>query len=151
MLVLCACSVGAHDAADAGAVDAPTGTVSFRRDLFPILQTSGCSDPGCHSDRGSATAHWSDYRDPGETYDQLVHGFGFDHCTPDGGSIGGPPAEPRLVPGRPDESLLVRKLELDRDACAPFFGRMPPPPRGPLRAEQIETIRTWIAEGALDD
>ena len=54
-------------------------------------------------------------------------------------------AKPQAVlPGRPDESELVRRiLATDPDL------RMPPPTKGPgLTATEIDTLRRWIAAGA---
>ena len=54
-------------------------------------------------------------------------------------------AKPQAVlPGRPDESELVRRiLSTDPDL------RMPPPAKGPgLTATEIDTLRRWIAAGA---
>jgi len=54
-------------------------------------------------------------------------------------------AKPQAVlPGRPDESELVRRiLATDPDL------RMPPPAKGPgLTATEIDTLRRWIAAGA---
>ncbi|MEX0939654.1 MAG: PSD1 and planctomycete cytochrome C domain-containing protein [Pirellulales bacterium] len=49
-----------------------------------------------------------------------------------------------VVPGQPDESELVFRITSD-DALI----RMPPEDSGKrLTAEQIETLRTWVAEGA---
>jgi mono/diheme cytochrome c family protein len=42
-----------------------------------------------------------------------------------------------IVPGKPDESLLIEKLEA---------GEMPP--KNPLNAEQVAEIRAWISAGA---
>ena len=50
-----------------------------------------------------------------------------------------------VVPGKPDESeLLARVLSHDKDEL------MPPPKskKPPLTAQQIATLRQWIAEGA---
>jgi hypothetical protein len=131
----------------------PEASVSFSRDVFPIVEQAGCASAApCHFDTRSPTAHFSDYRTIEATHQQWTTGAGFDHCSPDGGpSIPAPPPESRLIPGRPQESLLIRKLTETRDACPPFYGRMPPPPRPPLSADQIETIRTWIREGARNN
>jgi hypothetical protein len=128
----------------------PTTSVSFARDVFPIVQRAGCEF--CHSDRRSAWTHYTDYRTAEETYVQWTVGFGFDHCSTDGGSsIEAPPAERRLIPGSPEAGLLIRKLTEMRDTCPPFYGRMPPPPQPRLSPEQIDTIRTWIREGAKNN
>jgi hypothetical protein len=51
----------------------------------------------------------------------------------------------RVVPSDPDKSLLVAKLEVN----APCGQQMPI--GGLLPAEQRALIRTWIAQGALDN
>ena len=48
-----------------------------------------------------------------------------------------------LVAGKPDESLLVKVISGDRPRM-PKFG-------DPLKAEQVDAIRRWIAAGAPDD
>ncbi|MBS1872786.1 MAG: DUF1549 domain-containing protein [Acidobacteria bacterium] len=48
-----------------------------------------------------------------------------------------------LVAGKPDESLLVKVISGDRPRM-PKFG-------DPLKAEQVDAIRRWIADGAPDD
>jgi hypothetical protein len=50
-----------------------------------------------------------------------------------------------VTPGDPNSSLLYRKL-LDMPPCG---SRMPP--TGALMPEDIERIRTWISNGALDN
>lgn len=51
-----------------------------------------------------------------------------------------------IEPGEPDESKLYRKITDDDPE-----DRMPPPPNNPLNAEQIQKIRTWILQGALNN
>ena len=50
---------------------------------------------------------------------------------------------PSFVPGKPDESLIVQQIS----------GEKPEMPLNsdPLSGKQIETIRTWIAQGGTDD
>lgn len=52
----------------------------------------------------------------------------------------------RVVPGDPDNSLLVTKLEQAMPACGT---RMPP--GAALKPEQIKQVRDWVAAGAKDD
>lgn len=52
----------------------------------------------------------------------------------------------RVLPGDPDNSLLIRKLE----GPVPFGSRMPLG-RQPLDSEAIQSIRDWISAGALDN
>ena len=56
-----------------------------------------------------------------------------------GGSKGSP-----VLPGRPDESLLIRLLTGEVKPQMPFGGK-------PLPDDQIALVRRWIAEGAKDD
>jgi hypothetical protein len=51
----------------------------------------------------------------------------------------------RVEPGKPEESLLMKKIE-QMQPCG-----QPMPPSGMLPANQIEQIRTWIMNGANDD
>lgn len=52
----------------------------------------------------------------------------------------------RVIPGDPDNSLLIRKLE----GPVPFGSRMPLG-RAPLDDSEIQSIRDWIDAGALDN
>ncbi len=47
---------------------------------------------------------------------------------------------PAVVPGRPEDSLLLAALE--------HTGALRMPPTGPLAAEEVEVFRTWILAGA---
>jgi len=51
----------------------------------------------------------------------------------------------RVVPGKPDESLLYLKLDIN----APCGQQMPP--GGTLTQELRDEVRDWIANGAKDD
>ena len=55
----------------------------------------------------------------------------------------------RVVPGDPDNSLFVQKLEATMDD-QPCGTPMPPPPNV-LDAALIAQVRMWIANGALND
>jgi hypothetical protein len=51
---------------------------------------------------------------------------------------------PAIVPGKPDDSELIRRVSSDDDT-----ERMPPPGAGkPLSRDEIRLLRRWIAEGA---
>lgn len=57
---------------------------------------------------------------------------------------GGESGKPAIVPGKPDESELIRRIvSSDSDTVMP-----PPEHKMPLSAKQIETLRQWITEGA---
>lgn len=54
---------------------------------------------------------------------------------------------PAIVPGKPEESLLIKRVKgqlADED-------RMPPPPNPPLTDDQIAKIEQWIRDGAVWD
>jgi uncharacterized membrane protein len=66
-----------------------------------------------------------------------------DQTTRDGMLKGGK-SGPAIVPGKPEDSLLVTLIKSnDPDE------RMPPDPRAPLTASQIAAIEQWIREGAV--
>ena len=50
-----------------------------------------------------------------------------------------------IKPGDPNDSEFFETLTDDGDDL------MPPPPYDPLNSEQIQLIRTWIAQGAIDN
>jgi hypothetical protein len=103
---------------------------SFTRDVEPILHTR-CATGGCHTTR---TAQGGLVLERGESYDQIV---------------GKPSAQGmlRITPGDPEQSWLVRRIEPD-DSRRPGWPRMPLAAT-PLTANQITTIRNWVADGAL--
>ena len=104
----------------AGAAEpAPTAAIRFNRDIRPILSDNcfACHGPD-EDDRGGDLR--LDVRD--------------DAIADRGGSAA-------IVPGKPDESEILRRI-LSHDA-----DEVMPPPRAkktPLTAGQIETIRRWI-------
>jgi hypothetical protein len=137
---------------DAGSRDQQTGTVSFANDVYPIISPS-CALTGCH-DMAITTNHWSDYTTAEKTYMRWVNGPGFDFCTDEALTTGLYVPRVIVVPGDPDASYLMLKIAPPTDApCQDptHHRRMPPDPREPLTAASIETIRTWIAEGALQN
>src|SRR2546421_2548731 len=95
------------------------GHVSFYRDVKPILQKrcQGCHQPVTQGGKLVLT-----------TFEAFRAG----------GSAG-----PSFVPGKPDESIIMKFI----------VGNPPNMPKNqkPLEQAQIETIRHWIAEGAKND
>ncbi len=95
----------------------PEKNVSFARDIAPIFEYK-CNFSGCHSD--------------GVNSDYIMT------------SWSGVTTYPIVIPGNPDNSILVLRIT----------GRVPPvmPPIGsyatPITSEQERGIRTWIKEGA---
>jgi hypothetical protein len=57
--------------------------------------------------------------------------------------------EIRIVPGSPDDSLLIKKVEAT--AASTEIGAPMPRHYDPLTATEVETVRQWIAEGAQNN
>lgn len=51
-----------------------------------------------------------------------------------------------IVPGDPETSVLYNKVADTGD-----FGGIMPAAGAPLSAQQIDTIRRWVEDGALDN
>lgn len=104
-------------------INSPTGkeTVSFARDVAPIL-IANCN--GCHynATRVGGGLQFN-------MFSQIVKGG-------DNGNI--------MVPGKPDESLIIRKLRGMEGARMPMG-------RPELPDAQIQLVATWIKEGATFD
>jgi len=117
----------ANDAAADAAAAVPTpaaisqttasGTVSFRADVQPIFQ-SQCV--GCHTGTNAPAG-----LDLG-SYQSAMRGAS---------------GSPVVVPGQPDQSLLVQKVKGTAGARMPFGGQ-------PLPAKDVQRIEGWITEGA---
>lgn len=102
---------------------AESAKVSFYRDIRPFLQErcQGCHQPAKPSG-------------------------GFVMTSYEGLKKGGESEAPGIVPGDPDKSELLSQIVA--------AGKEPPAmPKGgdPLRKDQIELVRRWIVEGAVDD
>jgi soluble cytochrome b562/uncharacterized membrane protein len=54
---------------------------------------------------------------------------------------------PVIVPGKPDESLMVKRVCLPPDEPK----AMPPAPKQPLTSAELSILRAWIASGAKAD
>lgn len=93
--------------------------VSFHEQIIPILKRScqGCHHPGDPNGGLIVT-----------TYTDLKHG----------GMAGD-----AIVPGEPDESLIIELISGEEPAM--------PQNQEPLSAEEVELFRQWILEGAHDD
>jgi outer membrane protein assembly factor BamB len=129
---------GSSGAAGSGGSGEPTFTGVFR----DVLQRSGCSgSPTCHA---SAVAGELVMTNAAATYAALVgvkamgSGSGATGCSASGLT--------RVVPGDPDGSLLVQKLESASPPCGAHM-----PPGGMLAPALIQQLRTWIANGAKND
>lgn len=116
-------SCGLVEAADADPAQPAVAKVSYFKDIRPIFQER-CQ--GCHQ---------SAKRQGGFAMTSLAEM-----------QKGGDSQEPAFVAGKPDESFLISQLLPEGD-------RPPAMPKGsdPLKPEQIELIKRWVAEGAVDD
>jgi hypothetical protein len=106
-----------------------------------IFDTS-CALSGCHASTSDAT--FGEHQlilKAGEAYANL---FNVDptneHAREDGLK--------RLVPGDPEQSLLLHKLHCDAGHHSSDYGNMMPIGRDPLSKGQIEYITKWIEQGA---
>lgn len=121
------------------AADARPATVSFRKDVAPVMAAS-CSFRSCHGLSGRGL-HLS--KDPAELYAELL----------------GKSSETRtsaryVVPNDPEASWLLAKLtgELCDPACANgACGARMPKGGDPLPPASIAAIEKWIADGAKND
>lgn len=104
----------------------PGGPVSYAQDIQPIFSSS-CGGAGCHVNQSVNGVELTNYA-------QVMSSIGVQY----GADI--------VVPGNPDASPLVDKIESD-----PQFGVRMPQNRAPLSAQEISLIRTWIAEGAANN
>jgi hypothetical protein len=116
-----------------------TPTVSFASNIQPIFNRScalsGCHVPGSLGGNLDLTA--------GHSYQQIVNHDAFQQ-----------PRKKRVLPGNPDGSYLVQKVE-----GAPGISGLPmpqgcpvPPPGGScLGPDDLPAIRTWITECAQQD
>jgi WD40 repeat protein len=118
----CLTIVSYASADEASGDQPPAPTVSYFRDVRPILQTH-CQ--GCHQ--------------PAKSMGSYVM------TNMEGLVKGGESEAAAVVPGKPDESYLV-------DQITPTDGQAEmPKDKPPLAEAEINRIRQWIAEGAQDD
>lgn len=122
-IFLAACQDKLVDHTDSGE---PVTDVSFSTEVQPILNAS-CSGVGCHIGQTTNGVNLSSYA-------QVTASTGTQY----GGKI--------VVPGDADASPIVDKLSTNPD-----FGTRMPRGGAALSAAQIQLIRTWIDEGALDN
>lgn len=132
----------AHDAASDGndlvgatRTYAPTMTAVYGE----ILVTK-CAQPFCHLGAAGSTPIFMDKE---SSYHALVNmPAGGTKCADSGATL--------VVPGQPDQSLLYRKIERPSpmDLCG---DPMPGGGQAQLDDGGIEQIRSWIAQGALDN
>jgi hypothetical protein len=108
-------------------------------DVAPIAKMR-CAVAGCHDP--VKKEHGMDVSTPMGIMTSWVNKMTADHCQNN-------KAVTRVVPGKPEESFVV-KLITSTNYCSEIK-RMPPPPLATLTPAQIQTIRDWIAAGAKND
>lgn len=105
-------------------------TVSYANDIFPIFDGAGCLTSACHGGLNDSQYFMTTYA---ELFRSGLQAEVFGLCT--------------IEPGNPNASYLIEKLY-----PRPRSGvQMPNENRDPLTIDQINLIRTWIAEGAADN
>ena len=110
---------------------------SIQRTIFSASDSSSrLACVGCHTDQGRVPASNLVLTD-GRSYQQLV-----------GRASVGKPGATLVIPGDPDNSYIVKKLERASD----IVGERMPRNNGPFLTEgQMRVIRRWIAEGAANN
>jgi hypothetical protein len=118
--------------------DLNTTFSSLQRTIFSASDASSrLACIGCHSDQGRNAAGPGLVLLEGRAYAALV-----------GRPSVGKPGATLVIPGDPDNSYLVKKLEGHPDIA----GQRMPRGNGPFLSEgQMLVIRRWIAEGAQNN
>jgi hypothetical protein len=110
---------------------------AIQRDIFGATDSTGraaCSS--CHNAQGARFAANLNLAD-GSAYAQLVNV-----------ASTGKPGAIRVVPGDPDNSYLIHKIE----GTPGIVGQRMPRTNGPFLTEgQVLIIRTWIRQGAQNN
>lgn len=100
--------------------------VSFSEQIQPIFNES-CGGGNCHINRTTSGVSL-------DSYNNVMN------------STGNKYEEDIIIPGEPEQSPLVDKIEANPD-----LGIRMPQGGEPLNREQIKQIKGWIAEGAQDN
>lgn len=100
--------------------------VKFSTEVGPILVAS-CSGSGCHNPGAQSGVRLGSWSQATSSVGQRYGG-------------------PIILPGNAAGSPIIDKL-----GSSPRFGVRMPDGRGALTATQIQTIATWINEGALNN
>lgn len=131
LLGLSACSAEQGQQTSQNIAEQPSQTVSyFQSDIAPLLSSSCAS---CHL-TGTEAGNMSLI--PDKAIANLI-----------GVKAVGAPGQIRVVPGKPDESYIIMKLEGTHIENGGAGAQMPfgAPPLSP---EKIAKLRKWISEGA---
>ncbi len=134
-LFVCSVAVLISACGENGGTTAPVENVSFSADVQPIF-TANCTSLGCHIAPNSQLGMELNL---GQAYTNIV------------GVQAVQATMPRVTPGQSSASYLYQKV-IDAQVAAGGSGhRMPPEPRTALDSDELETIRVWIEEGALNN
>jgi outer membrane protein assembly factor BamB len=129
---------GATAGSGAAGNSAPAGNPNSFSAIYTQIMAQKCAGSVCHSGTATGGSLSLQAGNASAVRSSLINRpASASECATSGLSL--------VVPGSPDMSLLYRKLT-DMPPCG---SRMPP--TGALTAEEIGRIRTWIANGALDD
>jgi hypothetical protein len=127
-----------------GGMTAP-GSPTFSAIFDEIINGTGCNGAAlCHGGPAGGKLTMNDKND---THAALVGVNAMGMSLPAGSN---PDCKDsglvRVVAGKPEDSLLVQKIEQAKAPCGQSM-----PPTGPLSAAQIQQIKTWIMNGAKND
>jgi hypothetical protein len=128
-LVILCCASGCSDQGSKPDGGGPDATLGFLADIQPIFDAN-CT--GCHAGAGASGSLNLSF---GASYGNLV-----------GVASTERPALLRVAAGNPTDSYLIMKVE-----GAPGIGGDPMPLGGALLPAEIDRIRTWITQGAVDN
>ena len=111
---------------------------SIQQDIFSTTDSAGRAGCiNCHTNAGGRTPAAGMNLGPGFAYDNIVNR-----------ASTGKPGAIRVIPGDPDNSYLVQKIE----GAPGIVGQRMPRTGGPyLTPGQITVIRRWIREGAKNN
>jgi hypothetical protein len=136
MLGACA---GASDVSTTGAPSSSSATSTFSRLQSSVL-TPSCAVSGCHVS-ASAAASGNLVLAPDVAYDNLVNAVPTNLSARRDGLK-------RVVPFKPDSSVLFQKVVLALAAHGGEYGNTMPVGSAPLTQGQVDFIQRWIAAGA---
>ena len=131
-------------------------TVEFRTEVLPLLQRSCATGAACHADvRGDPTRPYlgpTAGTPPAQVSAEELAAIQAQNVDVDSGEASG---MRRVAPGDPEHSYLMHKidgtLECGLVSCAEGCGLGMPPTLKPLSADEKDTVRRWIAHGAVVD
>lgn len=125
-------------ACDGGSAGPGTGETSFGRIQSAVFDARCVA---CHSGGTQFAQQSGLVLTPGDAYGALV-GVAPRQATALAEGLA------RVMPGKPDSSLLLHKLHWEPDHHAPDYGSPMPLGGPPLPVGQVEFVRRWIAAGA---